>query len=136
MKISSVRTALSFTDGNTKRVLKKPLNNTRCRKMRIKNIKYDIIIYLAFWALYAPLALLRWHHEKGNLIEISFILLIGLGIVLSGLLIYRYSHSVRWYRRRRPYIEIDDEPEEEPDDFEFEGAAAFRQLFSNGGVAT
>ncbi len=138
MKISFARPVLSFIYGNTRVDLRKPLNNTRCKKMRIKNIKYDIIIYLAFWALYAPLALLRWHSEEGSLFEISVILLLGLGVILTGLFLFGFAkRGRRMFRKEREQtvIEINDEPEPEPEDIKFHGTEAFRKLFSDGGVA-
>ena len=72
--------------------------------------KDNILIYLLFWVIYAPLVLLRWNSSQGNLIEISLILLLGLGIVLSGLFIRDYLKS----RLRRTYYEPEEECEEDP----------------------
>ena len=117
------------------------LNYMKIRRMLTRHTKTDLIIYVAFWVLYAPLVLLRWHSEKGNLIEISFILLIGLGIVLSGLLLYRYSHNYSFRRLTRrtnmPKTDEQLEPEIEEDVIsEQDEFLGFRTLFStNGGEA-
>ena len=55
--------------------------------MMTKTISEDVLIYLTFWAVYAPLAVYGWHSEGWTLVELSIILLIGLGLVLFGLLI-------------------------------------------------
>ena len=140
MKISSARTVLNFMNGNME-VMSMHLNYMKIRRMLTRHTKTDLIIYVAFWVLYAPLVLLRWHSEKGNLIEISFILLIGLGIVLSGLLLYRYSHNYSFRRLTRrtnmPKTDEQLEPEIEEDVIsEQDEFLGFRTLFStNGGEA-
>jgi len=46
----------------------------------------DIILYLAFWALYAPSALTLWYYNRGSLLELSIVLLMGLVVILGILL--------------------------------------------------
>ncbi len=55
--------------------------------MLTRKISDDVLIYLGFWALYAPLAVYGWRSEGWTLVDLSVILLIGLGLVLFGLFV-------------------------------------------------
>ncbi|MFH1064116.1 MAG: hypothetical protein V1729_03480 [Candidatus Woesearchaeota archaeon] len=79
------------------------------------NVKNDIILYLAFWALYGPAAVTLWYYEHGSLFKLSIVLLMGLGAIL-GILLGKDKLP-----KRRTKLEL---PEE---DLEFIG---FRNLFS------
>ena len=76
----------NFTPGNTRlRKLKRYSSSMIFRRKLIK--KDSLLIYLFFWLLYAPPALVIWHKTSGSLLEISFVMLAGLGLVLLALYI-------------------------------------------------
>jgi len=84
--------------------------------MNAKN-KQDVILYLAFWALYAPSALALWYYERGSLLKLSIVLLMGLGTILGIL----FGKDWLWRRKKAKIPEC----EEEPDKF-----IGFKKLFS------
>jgi hypothetical protein len=104
--------------------------------MRFRN---ELIIILAFWALYGPFSLIVWY-ETGAWQQLDLMLLffIGILIVLKFLLI---SHAIKKFRakRRKQHLTSDTE-EETPEqtaynessiDYSLEACANFRQLFND-----
>ncbi len=107
MKISYVRTALSFIDGNTRVVMMRLMSYMRFRRMRTSN---SILLYLLFWAFYGPLAVGLWYYDGSGLVNLGIGLLIGLGIIL-GYLFYKDLHRVR---TRISVVEEEPEPFDVP----------------------
>jgi hypothetical protein len=84
--------------------------------MLSRNTRNNVLLYLAFWAVYGPLVIVTWHAEGGSLLKLSIALLIGLGIVLAGLFV-----KERFLDREEDDYDF---PEEEPDEERREGFAA------------
>lgn len=72
-------------------------------------LKSNIIIYLCFWAVYAPFVLIAWHDSNGTLLSLSIALLIGLGIVLAGMLL---REKMIRKAKRRTFIHLESETDE------------------------
>ena len=43
----------------------------------------DVMLYLCFWVLYGPTAVVIWYYEGASLLKLSIALMIGLGIILG-----------------------------------------------------
>ncbi|MFC1722925.1 hypothetical protein ACFL0V_02200 [Nanoarchaeota archaeon] len=109
-------------------------------------VKQNIRIYLLFWALYGPLVFLNWMSSEGSLVYLGFVLLIGLGIVLGGILVKerlldRPRYARTRIRLREDPIQLEDEDEEPGIELsrehipDFDEYRNFRTLFTDGGGA-
>ena len=98
----------------------------------------EIIITALFLSLYTPLSIALWYFT-GQTTNLVIVMLIGLSITTAYLYIQIARYKLRWrfrrfFRRRRTYITIDDESEEEIEpekqDYELDNLEGFRTLFS------
>ena len=100
----------NFMPGSIKlRRLKRYLNNMRFKR-KLMGKKDSLIIYFLFWALYAPFVLIMWRRENGTLLELSIVMLAGLGLVLLALFVKEgfldkrraAHHTPKFERVKRP----------------------------------
>ena len=104
----------------------------RCFIVLSKNQRTNVFIYLCFWSLYTPLAIFEWVYSgQSSLLDLSLVLLVGLGVVLAGL----FTRD-RLVSRSVSIIELGDdevcgEVESGDDEEEFDIFVGFRRLFSD-----
>jgi hypothetical protein len=92
--------------------------------MLTRNTRNNVLLYLAFWAIYGPLVIMTWHSGGGTLFQLSIVLLIGLGIVLAGLFVKERFLD----REEDDFEELEEEAEEERREG-FAAADSFENVF-------
>ena len=74
-----------------------------------EKIRNDVILYLAFWSVYGPMAVGVWHYEDSSLLKLGIVLLIGLGIILG----YLFGRELFRKKAEKTHIALP-EPQKAP----------------------
>gem|GEM_PF-6124845 len=94
--------------------------------MLTRNIRDDVLIYLAFWALYGPLAIAMWRYGDMSLIGLAILLFTGLVAILAYLLVDRMRA-----RKRKQKIVLARKAVVQK---KYDELTGFRELFSENKV--
>ena len=102
--------------------------------MLSRNQRINVLIYLCFWLLYTPLAVFEWVYSgRSSLLDLSIVLLIGLGVVLAALFIRDRFTSNTGTNIGLYDEDVNEELTDEDDEVDI--FVGFRRLFSPNGVS-